>query len=81
MRTFGILLLIGVLGMPLVATAEEAAQQTSQDRVRSAGRTWGGVALLAVVGRWLPTTARPRAPKIDSLVNSLMCVRVVRRLL
>ena len=47
MRTFGILLLIGVLGMPLVATAEEAAQQTSQDRVRSAGRTWGGVALLA----------------------------------
>ena len=48
MRIFGILVLIGVLGMPLVATAEEAAQQTSQERVRSMGRTWGGVALLGL---------------------------------
>ena len=32
--------------MPLVATAEESAQQTSQERVRSKGRTWGGVALI-----------------------------------
>ena len=30
MRTFGILVLIGVLGMPLVATAQESAQQPSQ---------------------------------------------------
>ena len=47
MRTFGMLVLIGVLGVPLVATAEEAAQQTSQERVRSMGRTWTGVGLLA----------------------------------
>ena len=46
MRTFGMLVLIGVLGVPLVATAEEAAQQTSQERVRSMGRTWTGVALI-----------------------------------
>ena len=47
MRTFGVLVLIGVLGMPLVATAEESAQQPSQERVRSMGRTWGGVAMMA----------------------------------
>ena len=48
MRTFGMLVLIGVLGIPLVATAEESAlQQPSQERVRSTGRTWTGVALLA----------------------------------
>ena len=43
------LVLIGVLGMPLVATAEEAAQQpSSQERERSMGRTWSGVALLGL---------------------------------
>ena len=48
MRTVGMLVLIGVLGMPLVATAEESAQQTSQERVRSMGRTWTGVALIGL---------------------------------
>ena len=47
MRTFGMLVLIGVLGLPLVATAEESVQQPSQERTRSMGRTWGGVALIA----------------------------------
>ena len=41
------LVLIGVLGLPLVATAEESAQQPSQERVRSMARTWGGVAMIA----------------------------------
>ena len=44
MRTFGILVLIGVLGVPLVATAEESTQQPSQER--SMGRTWAGLALV-----------------------------------
>ena len=49
MRTFGMLVLIGVLAMPLVATAEEAAQQTSQEqRTRSMARTWGGIGLMTV---------------------------------
>ena len=47
MRTFGMLVLIGVLGLPLVATAEEAAQQPSQERVRSMPRTWAGLGLVA----------------------------------
>ena len=47
MRTLGMLVLIGVLGMPLVATAEETAPQTSQERTRSMARTWGGVGLIA----------------------------------
>ena len=37
MRTFGILVLIGVLGMPLVATAQESAQQPSQRLTWSMG--------------------------------------------
>ena len=42
MRIFGILVLIGVLGMPLVATAEESAQQPSQEqRTRSMARDVG----------------------------------------
>jgi hypothetical protein len=40
------LVLIGVLGMPLVATAEESAQQQTQQRTRSMARTWGGVGLM-----------------------------------
>ena len=56
MRTFGILVLIGVLGSPLVATAaEESAQQTSQERVRSMARTWSGVGLI-VAGTVLAST-------------------------
>ena len=48
MRIFGMLVMIGVLCMPLVASAEEAAQQPSQERIRSPGRTWTGVALLGL---------------------------------
>ena len=51
------LVLIGVLGMPLVATAEESAQQApSQERTRSMARTWGGVAMIA--GGSILATAR-----------------------
>ena len=65
MRIFGILVLIGVLGMPLVATAEESAQQPSQEqRTRSMARTWGGAATIAG-GAILAATAQQAVCVVD----------------
>ena len=46
MRMLLVLLVVGVIWLPVVADAE-TIQQPDQERVRSTGRTWTGVSLLA----------------------------------